>query len=176
MPVLNTKSLIASIIFLLAGLLSSIFFVSNWQTSLPNFIFYIILIINTYFSVSLFSNLIPANNIQQKFFDLLIFFIYLALAININGTTFFAFFGALLFTTSVIKYNRLLMEINYTSLLKRKMFLNTLGALGFLLVLGSSLIGYGVSAMWMLTLAFFIINLYLFFIKPLYWPIPNNKE
>jgi len=174
MLAINNKALVTSFIFLFVGIISSIYFVTNWQISLPNFIFYIILIINTYFSVSLFSKLIPKHNLQQNIFDLIIFFIYFALAININDTLFFTFFGALLFITSVIKYNCLLNTIQFTQLLKRKMFLNTLGASGFLLALGSSLIGYGVSAMWAFTIAFFIVNLYLFFIKPLYWPIPKN--
>ncbi|MBI5221869.1 MAG: hypothetical protein HY979_03630 [Candidatus Magasanikbacteria bacterium] len=162
------KSLLACVIFVFSGFFSCFYLVQDWKLAMPNLIFYIILVINTYFSINTFSAIIPKDNWSQKVIDILLMLVYIYFSLNIGKPFWFGLGGIILFFMAVLKYLNLGTMVGFSKLLKRKIFVDTLGFFAFLLTFSGVLMGYGLVSMWVLTIVFAVVNFYLFFINPLY--------
>ncbi|MEO8638205.1 MAG: hypothetical protein ABI430_04890 [Candidatus Taylorbacteria bacterium] len=162
------KALIASTFFFLAGLYSWIFLVSDHRAGLPLFIFYITIVVNTFFSLVLFSSIIPRENVTQKILDGLLIVCYLLLAQGMRDPASFLFFDTLLFIFATAKYAFLLGVVNHPRLLKRKILADLSGVCAGVLAFGGLVAGYSYVATWALAIVFVIANFILFFIFPLY--------
>ena len=154
--------------FLVAGILSSIYRVSDWGSSLPLVIFYFVLVFNTFFSIRLFSQISPRGEKSQFVIDGILFIAYLFLALNLNSLEGFLIFGLILFIMATIKYAFLLNITSHEGLMKRKIIVDLLGVLAFALALGGVELGFPRTSSWLLAVVFTIANVLLFSVFPLY--------
>ncbi len=162
------KASIAIIIFSIAGLVSWHYLVSDWKTSLPLAIFYAALLYNTFFSIRLFSSLVPIENTLQNGLDILLAFLYIAAAISLNNVKYFVLTILFLFIIATAKYVSLIGIIPHPSLLRKKLLIDCLGILASAFAFGGIAYGYVELSIWLFTLAYVIVNLFLFSFWPLY--------
>ena len=161
------KSAIAVSVFAIffAGIAS--YSVSDWRTALPLAIFYLALLINTYFSVKLFSQIIPKSDTLQNVTDAVLVLFYFGLPLALETPLLFYFLSSVFFICSCMKYVFLLGTIAQPKLLKRKILLNLLGALGCLVTFGTAVAGYQ-SVSWIFASAFCIGHVIVLFVRPMY--------
>lgn len=134
---------------------------------LPLILFYIVLIVNSYFSIEFFSKIIPSGRLDQKIIDLFLVFFYLILILNINNEMLYLLFATMLFIMATLKYVFLL-EIVDLKILKKKLIIDILGTIVCFLALAGYLIGYGEVTTWIWALMFLFANIYLLDINPMY--------
>lgn len=163
----KTRALAATILFSIVGCWALLFHIIPWEFVVPNGIFYIVLTINTYFSVRFYSAFTPDEPFQT-FIDLLLAAAYIALALVIGIPVAFAFFALLVFTIAPAKYAHMLGKTPYDKTLRRKIMIDLLGTFMCACVLGLSLIGLELKAAWILAILFTLANIYLLAIKPMY--------
>ena len=157
-----------SFIFLIAGILSWIFTISAPYVLPALMIFYVILVINTFFSIKLFSSITPPGNKMNNFIDVILFFLYIISAFYLPVPTFFMLFMLLLFIVATLKYACLLQIVRHTRLLKKKIIVDLMGCVMCAVVLIAMILGYENEAAWGLAIVFAIANFLLFFVWPLY--------
>ncbi len=162
------KALLVTIVFGVAGILGTIFLVSDWIQSLPLVIFYAILTINTYFSIELFSGIVPPTDSFQKNLDALLFLCYLVLAWNLNSPLFFTLTTLILFIVAPTKYTALLYTLPYPKLLKRKILIDLCGTMLSALTLIGIFLGHARASVWIFCAIFALANFIFLVIKPMY--------
>lgn len=162
------KASLGTASFSLFALSSWLFVVGDKLSALPLLLFYAALMVHTYFSVRLFSSLVPRENILQIFFDALLFLINTGMAFSFGNPLLFLFLNLLLFIVAPLKYSFLLGLVNQPKLLKRKIIVDLAGALAAALSLGGFLAGYEPQAAWGLAIVFYLASIFLFFVRPLY--------
>ncbi len=163
----QTKASSVSIIFLIAGALFALIRITDLGQSLPMLIVYAVLLVNTFFSVRIFSAITPPSSIQ-KTCDAGLFFIYLLTAWEFGSPKGFAFAFLLLFIVACVKYSFLLYETSHPKLIKRKILVDLSGALAGALTLCGIMAGYQYASLWSLAIVFSFANVFLFFVQPLY--------
>lgn len=161
------RAILATVGFSVFGL-ASFFFINDWYSALPLVIFYTILVVNTYFSIRCFASITPQNDRLQQIMDVVLAFLIFAQAASSNSPFLFVFFATLLFALAILKYVLLYADSRHQTLLKRKIKINTLGAVACIITLWGIFAGFTFVATYLLAASFLIVNLYLFFIKPLY--------
>jgi hypothetical protein len=163
------KTAVIITIFSIVALVSFFTHLSFLSVSLPLFIFYVLFLVNSFYSIRLFFGLIPPKIFHQGFIDGVLAIVYLILATNFHHPQVFAFFLAFFFIFGTAKYIFLLPIVkDHPRLLKRKMTANILGVLLGLGSLGMMLIGREMLGVWSIAIFFGIANIYMFFISPLY--------
>lgn len=149
-------------LFALAGVL----FGEAPRTSL--LLYYCLLLLNTFFSVRVFSSITPPNALQAVF-DAILVLIYAGLAFSFASVVNFTAISAGLFLISALKYVHLKRIVSsYQTLLQRKIRINGLGVLLSLGALAFALTGYSDAAGWLLCGVFALANFYVLFLKPMY--------
>jgi len=161
------KAWTATAAFSLAGVASLFMFAQVSQYLLPHLVFYIVLVLNTFFSVRFFSRIAPENRSQLEI-DAVLVILYFALALSMGRPVAFAFFALCLFIAASSKYPLLLLVIPQTNVLKRKILIDLLGTAVCAAILGATLLGYAFAAAWVLAILFMFANVYLLFIRPMY--------
>lgn len=144
---------------------------NNFEESLPLVIFYAILTFNTFFSIRLFSDIIPLTDRFQWMVDAILAIIYIILAFNLDNPMKFALWAALLFSVSVVKYIELLYMVDagdFFNLLRYKMVIDGLGTISCVGALGGIIFGFASASVWLWVTVFIIANIYIFTINPLY--------
>ena len=164
----HKKAWLVTVMLVVLGVASWINHVNDYEIAIPLFLFYAVLVINTHFSIILFSSLVPHENKVQTALDLILFALYVYLIVREEGLQWFFFYVTLLFCIASIKYTHLLNELDQPKLLKRKITWDALGILLGLVTLGGIMSGYVVTSLWFCSIAFLIANIYLLFINPLY--------
>ncbi len=162
------KAAFVSLLFVVVGVLVVFFRVKDLYGALPLILFYLTLVVNTYFSVRLFSSVIAQDDLAQNCVDAVLFLLYLFLAWSLALSGFFVYVATVLFLVSCFKYALLLGSFSHSVLLKRKLVVNVLASIACVLALGGILFGYGYVAVWTWTTLFIIGNVVLFFVWPLY--------
>ena len=160
-------ALVTTFLFLL-GLSAVIRGITDWKTTLPILIFYAVITINTFFSIKCFSAIIPSDSKLQWLVDAALILLYILMSLNLNSPLHFAIWTSLLFSVAVIKYALLLHLTDYLTLLRYKILIDSLGTLAAVSALAGIAFGYAFAALWLWTVLFCLVNLYIFFIKPLY--------
>lgn len=140
----------------------------QWQTGLPLIIFYLVLTLNTYFSIKLFSTLIPEENFGQHLIDIILVINYSGLAFAITNALLFAIGVIFLFTIATLKYLFLLPHLPHPRLLKRKILIDIGGIILGLAALVGIIIGYSSYSTWGMAILFTLANILLLFIRPMY--------
>jgi hypothetical protein len=133
----------------------------------PQELFFAVLIINTFFSIQFYSEIQP-KNVSQTLIDTLLVITYLALAFSFGRPELFTFAALCLFIAAPPKYALMLGEIPHLKLLERKMLLDSLGTAGCAALLGATLLGYSLIAIWAMAVLFALANVYLLFVRPMY--------
>lgn len=164
----SSKALFWSIVFLVIGVVSWIVLVKDAVTSLPLGIFYLILLVNTYYSIKLFSSITPKDNKLNNFFDILLGLVYVSMALHLNMPLHFVFLDLLLFIIATTKYTFLINKIDYLPLLKKKILVDLAGCMLCTLTLGGMILGYISYSSWFMAIVFGIANVILFLVWPLY--------
>jgi hypothetical protein len=161
-------AILVTAFFSLIGFISAVFFIPADFHSLPLIIFYIVLVINTYFSVKLFMGIIPKDDTLQKIFDAVLVLLYILVAFNLGDIKSFEFFILLLFVVATAKYAFLLNILPHPQLLKRKVLIDLLGTFFAVLTVGGILFWHPFLSAWIFTLLFTATNIVLLIIKPMY--------
>lgn len=162
------KAAFGTILFSLAGVISAIWLVRDWQTSLPLLFFYITLVINTYFSIQLFAQITPANNVSENVIDIVLGAIYLFLAWNMSSPIWFTFLATMLFIVAICKYLLLRRFIHQPNLMKRKIRIDIIGTTSCLFAFIGVVAGYAHATTWIWALLFLGANVYWLYISPMY--------
>lgn len=162
------KAIVATIIFSVAGIFVWTMRVSDYHTALPLGVFYTILTLNTFFSLQIFSRVIPPGDRVQNSIDAILFFVYLALAWHMTSNQWFVFFALTLFIIASAKYSLLQSDLENPRLLRRKRLWNWLGALGCAAALAGVLAGFETLSVWSLMASFTVTSTILLFVLPLY--------
>ena len=142
--------------------------VRDWSIGGPLLAFYLLLVINTFFSVKFFSSLTSPADPYQKWVDGVLVLIYLALATQMGSPISFLLIASLLFLVACVKYSLLFRDFEYPRLLFRKIAVNIFGAILCLLTLLWFYMRYSHIALIAFPVLFAIANIYLLFIRPLY--------
>ncbi len=164
----ETRALIVFFTFLVIGIFVWEYFNLDWKKYLPLALFYLTIDINTYFSIVLFTRIIPKGMIEQDIFDIILVALYIGLAFSLGNPLMFAFLILFIFIVATIKYAQLLNVINQPKLLKRKITIDLCGVMMGALSVGGILAGYQNYSMWLLAIVFIIVNIFLLLIWPMY--------
>jgi len=158
--------LISNLLSVLLGIKVVLNF-SSIGTFYPLVLFYVLLIIQTYLSVKLFSKLITSQTTLQICTDILLVIYYVALIFSIHSPVIFSLLLTLFFILAVCKY-LLIRNFLHPKLLKRKIFFDVLGVI----LAGSTYIivraGFPAVGMWWLLILFFIGSVYTLILRQLY--------
>ena len=159
------KAAIACLLFIGFGVFG--WFRAVETFSLPLLLYYVILVVNTFFSIRTFAPITPRNTVQTLF-DIVLAILYLALALSFASVFFFSLISAALFLGAVGKYTHLLRLVAYPTLLRRKIRLNALAALLSAVVFCTAVAGFPEIAAWLLCIVFGLANIYVLVIRPMY--------
>ena len=162
------RAIFVTVIAIVGGIIGWLVSVSDWRMSLPLGIFYVLLVINTFPSVQIFSSIIPQDDGKHALADILIAVIYICLVASFGNPEQFALCALVLFLTAAAKYSLLVEEIPHPHLLQRKIRVDLLGALLCAGVLAAMNFGWTLPAAWALAVVFLLANIYVLWVKPLY--------
>jgi len=162
------KAWIVSFTFGLVFIITWVFESFDWKKAIPLAIFYLVFLLNTFFSVRSFSSITPPYSFLHGILDFILASLYVAVAINIGSPAYFIFFVLLIFAVSVVKYTMLIGVVDYDSVLKRKVMINASGVCGCTLVIGGILAGYVRFSLWGWAIVFILANILLFTLWPSY--------
>lgn len=161
-------SAIITSFFAFIGVISVMYYWPLSPDSIPLVLFYSTLVINTYFSIRLFSSIIPEDNLLQRYWDILLVVLYINVAFSLNYIIRFEIAVLLLFIAASAKYVFLLDVIPYPKLLKRKILIDVLGtAFTAMTVAGVVFFNAYISA-WIFTFLFILANILFLMVKPMY--------
>jgi len=164
---MNAK-LKACVFVVLFSVIGGVMVYENFNlATLPLVLFYVVLMINTYFSIEFFSKIIPSKRLDQKIIDLLLVLSYLALILSFGNEVWYLLFAIMLFVVATLKYVCLLGVVDL-KILKKKLIVNIFAIVACILALEGYLIGWGRVIMWTWALVFLFANVYLLIIKPMY--------
>lgn len=163
----SAKACFGTGVFSLIGLWALMYRAPQTPELLPHVIFYVVLLINTFFSLRFFAPIQPVNT-SQTIIDAACVGAYIAMALSIGFPVAFALSALALFIASPAKYALMLALLPHTAMLRRKILINLLGATASAVLLGITLLGYPLQGAWAFTIAFALANLYLLLINPMY--------
>lgn len=163
----TAKSVLATTVFSLAGIVSLLFYSVVSPFLLPHLIIYALLVINTYFSIRFWAALQP-NDIRQFLIDAVLVVAYLALAFSMGEPVYFALAAFALFGLATFKYVLMRGRTSYEAIVERKTGIDALGALACAALIAGVLLGFELEATWLFAMGFTLANVYLLLIKPMY--------
>mgnify|MGYP003394456233 CR=1 FL=1 len=163
----SLKALVVTVLFALAGV-AGFMMSEKTPTTLPLAIFYATLTLNSYFSIKLFSSIVPPDDKKQWVVDGLLVVSYLALAWFISNPIFFFLAILFLFIIAAFKYTLLLGTISHPKLLKKKIFIDLCGVLMGAIAVTLAGFGFVIETAWAVAIAFVLANVLLLFIRPMY--------
>ena len=135
-------------------------------TAFPQALFFLILILNTYFSIRFFRP-IYASTPHQRALDVVLGITYLFLAGSIGRSVTFELLAVILFALATTKYILLIRTVN-SQVVRRKIEIDILGCILCASALAASLSGYHSESAWTLTGVFAVANVYLLIVRPMY--------
>jgi hypothetical protein len=128
--------------------------------------FFFVLVFNTYFSIVCFSNT-GSSGWEQRIFDVLLGAIYIFLGFEIGRSPDFEATSLALFLVATLKYVSLERRVQ-SRVIERKIKLDLIGSALCLAGLTSSLSGHSLEGAWVTSTVFFLANIYLLLVKPMY--------
>lgn len=134
----------------------------------PDLLFYIVIVINTFYSVRLFARVAPQSRWQTRV-DAVLACAYLALAFSLGHEWAFIFFALVIFIAAPLKYTLMIGHVPHSHLLRKKLVIDLLGtALCAAALVGAIFLNYPLTSAWALAILFTLANIYLLAIKPMY--------
>lgn len=162
----TVRTAVAISIFSVAGILSL-----AWNTftpySLPQALFYTVLLYNTLFSIPFFARITP-DTWEQTVADTFLVGSYIALAYTLGNPLLFPLAATLLFILATIKYVLLYQYTAHTRTVRKKIYIDIAGALFCALVSGIAYLNFPLLAAWILMSGFTIANIHLLHIRNMY--------
>lgn len=160
------RGMVATLLFCVFGL-AGWWFAPDHIVALPGALMYLLLMLQTWYSLPLFFRLINPADQRQRLVDPVIGIAYAFLAFCIGNPILFTFAWTVFFTLTVLKYSMLVGTFSNTTLLRRKLFANVLGiALGLLM---PTLLGYfGLFGAWIGVILFAGACVQYLYLRPLY--------
>ena len=138
------------------------------MNSLPVFIFYCLLILNSFFSICVFATLTKREDTRQQFIDLLLAICLILLPTTFNTPLYFVMICLLLFNIATLKYIYLMPIAGYSTLFYRKIKVDTWGIFLCSLTIIGLIMGFSQLSLIFFTTVFFIANTYVLWHRPLY--------
>ena len=172
----DKKAFFVALAFGAFGLFGWFFIVSDTLTSAPLAFYYLLLIINTYYSVRLFASITPVEKMSQHAADVTLTVCMFFMAFNLDSVLWFFFWTTLLFLLASVKYALLLGTIPHPRLLRRKILVDLSGATASAIALLVALLGYPAESAWIYTCLYLLANVYLMIVNPLYNLIDNLDQ
>jgi hypothetical protein len=163
---LNFKATFLSVTFLAVGALAWWWIVPRSATAVPHFLFYLTLVVNTYFSIKALSSICGIAPYQRAF-DVALGVVYILLATSMGRPTIFEAVTACLFGLATTKY-LFLATFVHLGVVKRKIVIDALGLALCSTALVASLCGYSQQSAWLLASVFLLANAYLLMVRPMY--------
>ncbi|MBX4211090.1 hypothetical protein KW783_03935 [Candidatus Parcubacteria bacterium] len=164
----NNKAGIAVGLFFACLLISIVINADNLREELPLIIFYVVLLVNTFFSIRLFARFIPKNNMVQNSIDTALALFYIILAFSIRSVSFFTFVLFFFFLVATTKYILLRTIVHEPRLLRRKILINSLTAFMAVVALVGIQTGWSRQTAWSLVTVFSLANIVFLAIIPMY--------
>ena len=163
----NYKALAVATFFYIVGLLGYMSSAGANDAAPLLGLFYVVLTLNTYYSVRFFSPLTHPNDIAQRLMDVVLVLVYILLAFSFGAVAVFTFFALCLFIVATAKYALLIGAAPYATV-RHKILIDLLGAAWCVICLCGALEGYTTESAWVLAGGFLIANLYLLGWRPMY--------
>jgi hypothetical protein len=165
----RAKAIGGTLIIALAGIIGGYFAVATGnEVNVQLSIFYIVLAINTFFSIELFASIVSPRSRIQKIMDAILLVLIIGLAFTLNNPLLFIFLDLIMFLVATVKYTLMLGVVDHPKLLKRKIIIDLSGALLAGLALVGILYGYQSYSVWILTSIFLLANIFFLFVWPMY--------
>jgi hypothetical protein len=164
----NARAIAITAIAVIAGAVSIAIFPIDWTACWPLILVYAAILINTYFSVSYFSKIIPADVPSQRMIDAALVVLYLALAATLGDALRFMATLTVYFAIATLKYAVALPIVARPALLYRKIKMDGLGTAGAALALCGAIFSNAFAATALWAVVFSVATAHVFFIKPLY--------
>lgn len=164
----KTKAIATTIFLVLFGIFCLIYKISDWRESLPLVLFYTVITVNTFYSISLFSGMTSMFSRAHNVFDFSLVVNYAFLAWNFNNPLNFVFFDLILFIIASAKYTSMLNIAPHPKLLKRKILIDISGIALAAITLIGIVFGLPEISLWFMATSLTIANIYWLFIKPMY--------
>lgn len=161
------KAWFVSIAFLALALWTILFRAPLSSVLFPELIFFLVLVLNTFYSVRLYAAIQP-DDLAQAFVDVVLVAIYAWLALSLSTHIEFFLAATILFIAATPKYMLMHGKIPYDALLRRKVKIDTTGIALCTLCFGLAYSGHSFLAAWALAITFTIANIYLLWIRPMY--------
>jgi len=164
----TTKALLVSVFFAVIGVygfMTTTLF--DNALALPLGLYYATITINTFFSIQIFSAITP-KDFWQIIFDATLVLSYCALAFSFGSVLTFSFISGILFLVAIGKYVHLNRLISFPAFLRRKIFIEKLGALLSFSTFIVAAFGFVALAAWILGGVFAIANVYFLVFRPMY--------
>lgn len=164
-PLLKAWSV--TIAFLALALYTVMFRAPLSSVLVPELIFFLVLVLNTFYSVRLYAAIQP-DDLVQAFVDVVLVVIYAWLALSLSTHVEFFLAATILFIAATPKYMLMRGKIPYDALLRRKVKIDTTGIALCALCFALAYFGHSFAAAWTLAIAFTAANIYLLWIRPMY--------
>lgn len=161
------KALLVSLFFTLVGVVGYVYLAPHTRELVPHIIFYGVLVVNTFFSVRLYSQIQPLT-LSQLVIDGILVITYVAVGLSLGRVMEFAIAALVLFAVAPLKYALMLGHIPHAALLRRKVRIDLCGTASCLVLLIATMFGYTLVAAWLFALGFAGANIYLLIIRPMY--------
>jgi len=167
-PYARMRAWLVAIGFTLWGLYFAAAQTGQWRQFWPLTVFYVALILNSFFSVRAFASITPKRHLGQQFFDILLGLCLALMPLNFSSPLNFILLAAILFIIATLKYIFLIPIIGFSQLLYKKIRIDCLGILLCFLALAGVLLGYAKLSSILWTLFFLAANAHILWLRPLY--------
>lgn len=164
------KALIVTTVMTLVGATIVVFALRDWTFALPSFLFYLLLLVNTFFSIRCFSTITPPS-IEQSTVDLTLLLLYFVMASTFGNPFFFLLSNVAMFAVATLKYSLLLGKTSHDTQLRYKIIMDGIGTISATFCLLITILlehTHPQLGLWIWTIGFIFGNAYVFFVRPLY--------
>jgi hypothetical protein len=162
------RSIVATFLFCLFGIAGVIFVPIDWSLSWPLVAFYVLLTINTFFSIRAFASIAHPHDRIQYVADFLLSMCMLLLPFEFNSAFAFIVITLFLFLIATFKYILLLRTVGFSRLLYKKIRIDAVGILFCFVALVWIAFGFSYITSIVFAGVFLVVNIYVLILNPLY--------
>lgn len=165
----NRRAIIFAIATYLAAFVSWQWGGIGGEGAVELFIFYAVLIIHSFFSLSFLDKIMPDSGALEHTIDIVLFLFYLGMPFSLNNAPIFVLICISMFALATLKYILLSKQFGQFRInLREKIRANCLGIFLLLIVLAGIIGGYRLLALRTLVLMYIAATIYYLFIHRIY--------
>lgn len=169
------RAVMAVVGFSLVGIVGAWMTAADWPSALGPALFFVMIIVNTYYSIRCFSDVPGSQTAMQFFVDTLLVLTYIWLALCFGDPEQYLLVTIILFLIAAIKYALLLADNHFTARLRRKIILDCLCGVACTLALAGVMTGNAAVSLAVWLFAFLCGNIYVLMFSDLYRPIVRQR-